>query len=164
MKMSSKKVLLDKVCGTQANDFVSKRGFQNHHRTHGAKDYTCDQCEKTFQCLKKTINLKSTHLRNPAKYALRHFPLTPILKNMSSHTRLQYFIYWPHPKLAPSRLLIPELKHRTQGAKDSMAFSHSDLSWDSLTFECINIIPGRARPGKVVRDGCCLYSGVSGNG
>ena len=51
--MSSKKVLLDEVCGTQANDFVSKRGFQNHHRTHGAKDYTCDQCEKTFQCLKK---------------------------------------------------------------------------------------------------------------
>ena len=35
----------------------------------------------------KTINLKSTTLRNPAKHALRHFPHTLILKNMNSHTQ-----------------------------------------------------------------------------
>ena len=44
MKMDSKKVLLDEVCGTQAEDYTSKRAFQNHHWTHAEKDCACDQC------------------------------------------------------------------------------------------------------------------------
>ena len=51
--MSSKKVLLDEVCGTQAENYTSKRAFQNHHRTHAEKDCACDQCGKNFKCQKK---------------------------------------------------------------------------------------------------------------
>ena len=39
----------------------------------------------------KTINLKSTTHRNPAKHAQRHLPHTLILKNMNSHNKPSVF-------------------------------------------------------------------------
>ena len=39
----------------------------------------------------KTINLKSTTHRNPAKLAQRHLPHTLILKNMNSHNKPSVF-------------------------------------------------------------------------
>ena len=42
--ISSKKLILDDVCGEQNDSFKNRRGFQNHYRTHGEELFTCTVC------------------------------------------------------------------------------------------------------------------------
>ena len=46
---TSKRVILDEVCGKQAENFTSTRAFQNHHRNHAEEDITCGQCGKKLK-------------------------------------------------------------------------------------------------------------------
>ena len=41
---SSKKLILDDVCGKQNDSFNNKRSFQNHYRTHGEEIFQCTEC------------------------------------------------------------------------------------------------------------------------
>ena len=41
---SSKKLILDDVCGEQNDSFKNRRGFQNHSRTHGEELSQCTEC------------------------------------------------------------------------------------------------------------------------
>ena len=46
---TSKRVILDEVCGKQAENFTSTRAFQNHHRDHAEEDLSCGQCGKKLK-------------------------------------------------------------------------------------------------------------------